>query len=292
MNSDGIPRRPYGTHGDQLSVIGMGGIVIQDKEQDQANRMVAEFVERGVNYFDVAPAYGKGMAEKRLGPALEPYRKESFLACKSGRRDAAGAVEELHTSFERLRTDYFDLYQLHGITEVEKDVDAAFAPGGVMELVDAMRRDGRARHVGFSAHATEAALAAMDRYDFDSILVPINYASWLKGDFGPAIVETARSKGLTILALKAMARHRWPENDPLRKVYGKTWYRPIDDPHEAALALKFTLSQPVAAAVMPGEEAPFRLGMDLAPKLELPITDAEMDELRELAGAGQPVFAR
>jgi aryl-alcohol dehydrogenase-like predicted oxidoreductase len=287
-----IPRRPFGPDRIPLSVIGMGGIVSQDKTQDGANRFVAEMVERGINYFDVAPSYGKGMAEKRLGPALEPYRDDCFLACKTMRRDRAGAEEEIRTSLERLRTDRFDLFQLHALTDVEKDVEAAFAKGGVMELVDAMRRDGRARHVGFSAHSTDAALAAMDRYDFDSILVPINYASWLAGGFGPAIVETAQAKGVSILALKAMARHRWPDDDPLRQTYTKTWYRPIDDAHEAELALKFTLSKPVTAAVPPGEEKPFRLALDLVNQLDGPITEAETDELRKLANVGEPVFSR
>jgi len=286
-----IPRRPFGPDRIPLSVIGMGGIVTQDKTQEQADRFVAEVIERGINYFDVAPSYGKGMAEKRLGPALQPYRDDCFLACKSGRRDRAGAEQELATSLQRLRTDHFDLFQLHALTDVEKDVDVAFGKGGVMELVDAMRRDGRARHVGFSAHSTDAALAAMDRYDFDSILVPINYASWMKGGFGPAIVEAAQARGVSILALKAMARHRWPDDDPLRQTYNKTWYRPIDDAREAELALKFTLSQPVTAAIPPGEETPFRLALDLVSQLELPITDAETDELRTLAGVGEPVFS-
>jgi len=286
-----IPRRPFGSDRIPLSVIGMGGIVTQDKTQEQADRFVAEVIERGINYFDVAPSYGKGMAEKRLGPALQPYRDDCFLACKSGRRDRAGAEQELATSLQRLRTDHFDLFQLHALTDVEKDVDVAFSKGGVMELVDAMRRDGRARHVGFSAHSTDAALAAMDRYDFDSILVPINYASWMKGGFGPAIVEAAQARGVSILALKAMARHRWPDDDPLRQTYTKTWYRPIDDAREAELALKFTLSQPVTAAIPPGEETPFRLALDLVSQLELPITDAETDELRTLAGVGEPVFS-
>ncbi len=266
--------------------------MVQDKAPEDANRFVAEIVERGINYFDVAPSYGKGMAEARLGPALQPHRDECFLACKTNKRDRATAEKELATSLERLRTDYFDLYQLHAITDVEKDVDAAFARGGVMELVDQMRRDGRARHVGFSAHSTEAALAAMERFDFDSILVPINYASWLKGDFGPAIVDAAESRGMSILALKAMARHRWADNSPMRETYTKTWYRPIDDPDEAALALKFTLSQPVTAAVMPGEETPFRLGMMLAGTLRLPINEEELGRLRTLAELGEPVFNR
>src|SRR5438105_6993856 len=121
--------RTLGRTGAQLSVIGFGGIVVNGLEQDEANRVVAGVVERGVTYFDVAPSYGNGESEEKLGPALEPFRKDTFLACKTGMRDAKGAQEELDRSLRRLRTDHFDLYQLHGVTELE-DVERVFAPGG------------------------------------------------------------------------------------------------------------------------------------------------------------------
>ncbi len=289
--NNAIGRRPFGKQGDKLSIIGMGGIVIQDMEQEDANRYVAAAVERGVNYFDVAPSYGHGMAETRLGPALEPYRKQSFLACKTGKRDATGAEEEIAGSFERLRTDYFDLFQLHAITDVEKDVDAAFASGGVMEMIDRYKREGRIRHVGFSAHSTEAALAAMGRYDFDSILVPLNFAAWFDDAFGPQMLEAAEEHDMSVLALKALARHKWPPNDPLRREYGKCWYRPVTDPYEAKLALRFTLSLPVSAAIPPGEAACFDMAMDLAAEFE-PITPEETATLKNLVESFKtdPIF--
>jgi aryl-alcohol dehydrogenase-like predicted oxidoreductase len=146
-----IPKRKYGKTEVMLSVIGFGGIVVMDTEQEKANRIVAEAYERGVNYFDVAPGYGN--AEIKLGPALEPYRKNVFLACKTGHRAYTAAKKDFETSLERLKTDYFDLYQLHGITDVEKDVEAAFAEGGVMKLLLEEKKQGRIRHLGFSAHS-------------------------------------------------------------------------------------------------------------------------------------------
>ena len=74
-----IPKRPYGKTGDYLSIIGFGGIVVMNAEQSHANRVVKESYERGINYYDVAPSYGN--AEDKLGPALEPFRKDCFLAC-------------------------------------------------------------------------------------------------------------------------------------------------------------------------------------------------------------------
>ncbi len=205
-----LPKRPYGRSGEMLSVIGLGGIVVMNAEQADADRIVAEAVERGVNYFDVAPGYGD--AEIKLGPALQPYRKDVFLACKTSKRQAAPALEELERSLQRLRTDHFDLYQLHGVTDVASDVDAAFESDGVMPMLIEQHKAGRIRHLGFSAHSVDAAMAAMDRYDFDSILWPTNFACYFTGSFGPQVVEAALGKDTAVLALKAMARQIWPDD--------------------------------------------------------------------------------
>jgi len=286
-NTAVLPRREFGKTGIQLSIIGMGGIVVKDADQDHANRIVSEFVERGVNYFDVAPSYGD--AEDKLGPALEPHRKNVFLACKTQKRTAGEAAEQLKRSFEKLRTDYFDLYQLHAVTDVAKDIDSVFAKGGAMEVITEARKAGQIRHIGFSAHSVEAAFAAMDRFDFDSILFPVNFANYFAGNFGPQIMERAQSKGMACLALKALARQKWPENDPGRKIFTKCWYQPLDDRKEADLALRFTLGQPVTAALPPGDEALFRLALDLAPGLS-PLTESQSLELKQLAASLNPLF--
>jgi len=275
-----IPRREYARTGRMLSVIGFGGIVVQDLPQDQANRVVADAVGQGVNYFDVSPNYGD--AELKLGPALEPFRDQAFLACKTSKRTAEAAQADLDESLRRLRTDHLDLYQLHALTDMAKDVDVAFGAGGAIEVLDRARKQGRVRHVGFSAHNEQAALAAMDRYDFDSVLFPINYACWLRGGFGPSVVAAAREKGLATLALKALAQGKWDKDDPLRPQYRRCWYRPITDPRLAGLALRFTLGQPITAAVSPGEEAMLSLALDLCVQLD-PLTPAELDELKALA---------
>lgn len=282
-----LPKRAYGKTGVELSVIGFGGIVVMNLAQPEANRIVAEAVERGVNYFDVAPTYGD--AEERLGPALEPYRKDVFLACKTTQREREAAEMEFNRSLERLRTDHFDLYQLHGITSVEKDVDPVFVKGGVMDMLVEKRKAGQIRFIGFSAHSTEAALAAMDRFDFDSILFPFNFAAYHKGKFGPEVMARAQEKGVARLALKAMAKQRWPENDPLRERFSKCWYQPVSEQSLASLALRWTLSQPVTAAIPPGEVPLFRMALDIAEQLK-PIAPEEEKELIALAEQLNPVF--
>src|SRR4030042_1291283 len=99
-NAPKLPQRAYGDTGQRLSIIGFGGMVVRGVEQEQANRLVAEAIEKGVNYFDVAPSYGD--AEFKLGPALESHRKDVFLACKTTQRTGEGAAGELKESLKRL----------------------------------------------------------------------------------------------------------------------------------------------------------------------------------------------
>ncbi len=108
-----LPRRPLGRTGEHLSVIGFGGNIIKEEQPDEAARMVREAYEQGINYFDVAPLYGN--AEELMGPPLEDFRREIFLSCKTNQRLAESSAMELERSLKRLRTDYFDLYQLHSV---------------------------------------------------------------------------------------------------------------------------------------------------------------------------------
>jgi predicted aldo/keto reductase-like oxidoreductase len=188
-----------------------------------------------------------------------------------------------------LRTDYLDLYQLHAITDVKKDVDTAFARGGAMGVFIEAKKQGQVRYLGFSAHSEEAALAAMKRYDFDSILFPINFATFHRGSFGPKVIAAAQSKGVARLALKALARQQWPQDDPSRKEYPKCWYQPLTERDEARLGLYFTLSQSVTAALPPGEESLFRMALDLAMDFK-PLSTQDLEKVKQMAASLNPIF--
>ena len=283
-NKEKIGKRKLGETGEKLSMIGFGGILVMDETIQTARERVAAAVDRGINYFDVAPTYGN--AETRLGPALKPYRKDSFLACKTTQRKKDGARQELENSLKNLQTDYFDLYQLHALT-TEEDVEEAFGPDGAMEVFLKAKRDGLVRYLGFSAHSEKAALMAMERYDFDTILFPINYVCWHKGRFGKRVVQKAQEKNLGILALKGLAYSRIPEgqDDP----YEKLWYIPIEDSQIADLSLRFTLSQGVTAAVPPGDYSFFNPAIDIACNYK-PLSKAEKETLLDSQEDAIPLF--
>jgi len=279
--------RTLGKTGQSLSIIGFGGILVRDVDSAEASRLVGRAIDVGINYFDVAPSYGN--AQDMLGPALEPYRANVFLACKTTKRDAASARLELENSLRVLRTDHFDLYQLHAMT-TPADVEQVFGPGGAMEAFERARDEGKTRFIGFSAHSAEVAVELLNRYPFASVLTPINFGIYLKGGFGPQIVEATQRSGAGLLALKAMAWTKLPEGLPReQRRWTKCWYEPITDPEIAQLALRFTLSLPVTAAITPGHAELFEMALPVGEDPR-PLTPAERERLAQLAEQIDPLF--
>ncbi len=284
-NNFELPKRVLGRTGERVSSIAFGGIMLNDHSPEFANEIVSKAIELGVTYFDVAPSYGN--AEAKLGPALKPYRKDCFLACKTHERGSEGAEKTLNQSLTYLETDYFDLFQLHAIT-TRDDVEKAFAPGGAMEVIEKAKQDGKIRYVGFSAHSVEAALLAMEKYDFDTAMFPLNFACWNAGDFGPQIYEKALSRNMGVIALKAMAL---TANKPGQEKYDKNvWYQPVTDEETMKLALKFTLSKEIATAIPPGKSTLFLKAIEFMKDYK-PITPLESEKLMALAAQTPPLFA-
>jgi predicted aldo/keto reductase-like oxidoreductase len=261
--SSPFPKRRLGRTGEMISMIGFGGILVKDEDQKSASNLISRAVDLGINYFDVAPSYGN--AEEILGPALKPYRKDSFLAGKTMERQKDGAERELQESLKKLHTDYFDLYQLHALTEKE-DVDKVFGPKGAMELIIKAKK--------------------AEKYDFDSILFPINFVCWHQGDFGPKVVATARRKNMGILALKALALTTVEKG---KNPFDKLWYQPVQDKNLANLALRFTLSQGTTAAIPPGDVRFFWQATQIAQRFT-PLNDSNNKELKKLSVGIKPLF--
>jgi aryl-alcohol dehydrogenase-like predicted oxidoreductase len=282
-----VQYRVLGKTGQSLSVIGFGAMLVRDVSTAEASKLVQRGLDAGINYFDVAPSYGN--AQDMLGPALEPYRSNVFLACKTTKRDAAAARAELENSLRVLRTDHFDLYQLHAMTTMA-EVEQVFGPGGAMETFEQARSEGKARLLGFSAHSAEVAVELLRRYPFASVLTPINFGIYLKGHFGPQIVEACQRAGAGLLALKSMAWTKLPEGTAReQRHWTKCWYEPITDPEIARLALRFTLSLPVTAAITPGHPELWEMALPVGEEVQ-PLTPAERERLLRLAEQIDPLF--
>src|SRR6201995_2280574 len=281
-----IARRPLGKTGEHLSIIGFGGIVVMDENPTNSKNIVAEAVDRGINYFDGGPRYGN--AQERLGPALAPYRKDCFLACKTEGRMKDDSRKQLEESLRLLKTDHVDLYQFHALTKMA-DLDKVLGPGGAMETMEAAKKEGKIRYIGFSVHSAETAIAAMDRYHFDTVLFPVNFVLFSQANFGPQILKKAQEKNMGILALKAMAKTVWSAEQKPNHPEPKCWYQPAAYPNEAALGLRWTLGHPVTAALPPGDEKYFRLAMDVAQNYK-PLETHEEQMLIARANGVEPIF--
>src|ERR1035438_4103837 len=140
-----IARRTLGKTGEKPSI---------NEDTGAASNIVAEAVDRGVNYFDVAPSYGN--AQERLGAALAPYRNKCFLACKTDGRMKDDSRADLEQSLKLLKTDHFDLYQFHALTKMA-DLDKVLGPGGAIETFEAAKKEGKIRYIGFSVHSVGTA---------------------------------------------------------------------------------------------------------------------------------------
>jgi aryl-alcohol dehydrogenase-like predicted oxidoreductase len=271
------------------SAVAFAGIVNMDETPEDAIRFTAYAVDAGVNYFDVAPSYGN--AEVRLSGALLPFRKDVYLACKTQKRDAAGAREELLSSLKQLKTDHFDVYQLHAMT-THDDVAQAFGKDGAMETLLWARREGLIRNIGFSAHNEDTALRCLELYDFDTVMFPVNWAMGLTSGWGDRIAEAVKQKGIGLIAIKALIERKWREGEA--HAFPKSWCKPIwDNEPLAVAAMKYAYSKGAAMLIPPGNFAHQRFMIDHADlSKNEPLSAKELDMLRAEAEIvkGEAIF--
>ena len=270
-----------GKTGFQISAVTFGGIIEMNETDSDAQRYVDAAIERGVNYFDVAPSYGN--AQDKLGPALEQYRHGVYLACKTEKRDAAGAKAELLNSLKVLRTDYFDVYQLHGM-RAPQDVERAFADDGAMQTMLWAKKEGLIRNIGFSTHNEDVALRTLELYDFDTVLFPMYWAMGINTGWGDRIAQRVKQTDAGLLAMKTLIHRAWLDGED-RSAYPKSWCKPISgDEALGVAAMKYGLSKGAATLIPPGNFEHFTFMTDhIDDCLAAPLTDAEWARLREEA---------
>tara|TARA_B100000902_G_scaffold396250_1_gene456777 strand:- start:2532 stop:3395 length:864 start_codon:yes stop_codon:yes gene_type:complete len=276
--------RKYGPDKVNLSIVGLGGIVVKDTSLKESENIINFAYENGVNYFDVAPGYGN--AQELMGPGINKIRDNVFLACKTNKRDSAGSENELNDSLSKLKTDYFDLYQLHGM-KTEDDFLKVSSTDGALKTLFKAKKDGRVKHIGFSCHSVKVANLLLDNFEFDSILFPVNWALILKNNFGTEVIKKCNDNNVSVLALKCMASELWGSDD--RGEFQKCWYRPLSDKDFIEMAIKFTLSKKVVSFLPPGNERLFKLAIEIVNNDLEKITDDEIKFLKEQSKIINPI---
>jgi aryl-alcohol dehydrogenase-like predicted oxidoreductase len=289
-HASGLPRRMLGRTGQAVSIIGFPGLALARLPQDEANRAVRYSFDKGVNYYDVAPAYGNGKAEIAMGPALKALpRDQIFLSCKTKKRDAAGAMAELEQSLTRLGTDHFELHQLH-VMSTAADVKESFGPGGAMEALLKAREQGKVRWLGFSAHTKEAALDCLRHFKFETVMYPVNFVEHYTHQFDPEVLALSRQEGAAVIAIKPISGGSWKEGE--KKTRNNYWYRALEDSGEIAQAIRFALSLDPVVTAIPVSFVDLHEKCIAAGCSFRPATNADLAAMRKLAEKYAPLFPR
>jgi aryl-alcohol dehydrogenase-like predicted oxidoreductase len=282
-----LPRRVLGRTGVKLSIVGFPGLALTKCDQEKATAALHDAFDRGVNYFDVAPNYGNGDAEIKMGIGLQGMdRAKYFLACKTHKRDQPGAQMELDRSLQRLKTDHFDLYQLHHLV-TPTEVKQALGPGGAMDVMLKAKEQGKIKYIGFSAHTTKGALEAMKTFKFDSIMFPINFVEFYTRGFGKEVIELANEQGAGLISIKPISWGTWPKEGQKNREW---WYRSVEEPRQIQLALRFALSQKGVTAAIPTSFVDLLDKTIEAAKVFKPLDSDAAKELQQMAANRESIF--
>ena len=247
-----MERRRLGRTGQMSTVVAFGSAGIGRVDQETADRAIQTALDFGVNHFDVAPRYGE--AELRLKPWMPRIRGKIFLGCKTAQRTRDTAKADLHRSLERLGTDRLDLYQLHVVCK-RHELDECTAKGGALEALIEAREEGIVRWLGITGHTHDAPathLEALRRFDFDTVMFPLNFVLWSIPEYrrdAQALLDACRQKDVGAQVIKTLAKDPWGD----RPRTHSTWYEPFTDQATIDQAVAFNLSQPVTTLCSTGD---------------------------------------
>lgn len=207
-DAKGLPTAVLGRTG--VSVprigIGLGSRYCSVTDEDKAQAILNACLDHGFYYWDSAYSYRNKdiISEERIGRVLKNRRKDIFLATKCESRSYDGAMREAEESLKRLRTDHFDLYQIH-LIQSPADAEAIGFSDGVLKALTKLKDEKTARFIGFTGHLSAEGMAeAARRYDFDTMLIALNHYPERKGDMEGGAIPVAAAKKMGIMIIKAI----------------------------------------------------------------------------------------
>ncbi len=208
-----VPKRKLGSTGEWVSMIGLGGAHIGDKKKvsdADAIALMRDAVEGGITFFDNCWDYNDGLSEERMGKALrDGFRERVFLMTKLDGRTAQAAMGQLEQSLKRLQTDRIDLVQVHEVIRMN-DPERAFAEGGIMEALQAAKKAGKLRYIGFTGHKDPAIhlhmleTARQAGFAFDTVQMPLNVMDAHFKSFEQNVLPVLKERNIGVLGMKSM----------------------------------------------------------------------------------------
>lgn len=278
-----IEKQPFGRTGHLSTRAIFGAAALSQVTQAAADRTLELLLEYGVNHIDTAASYGD--AELRIGPWMEQHRQHFFLATKTGERTYQQARDEIHRSLKRLRVDHVDLLQLHNLVEPD-EWEVALGPGGALEAAVEARQQGLVRFIGVTGHGTSVAAMhqrALERFDFDSVLLPYNYVMMQNPQYAAdfeALLAICQARNVAVQTIKAIARGPWGDKPQTHA----TWYEPLEDQAAIDAAVQWVLGRPGIFLDTAGDTHLLPKVLDAASRFQTALSreaaEAEMMELK------------
>jgi aryl-alcohol dehydrogenase-like predicted oxidoreductase len=265
-----IPKRPLGSTGLKVSVLGVGGYHLGSVDSDsEATQIVNEALDAGINFFDNAWEYHQGLSEERLGRALKGKRDRAVVmtkVCTHG-RDKKVAMRQLEESLTRLQTDHLDVWQIHEVI-YENDPDLIFAPHGAAEALLQAKQQGKVRFVGFTGHKDPSIHLKMlsHRFPFDTVQMPLNCLDATFRSFESHVLPEVNRRGLAALGMKSL---------------GGSGELVREGAVVATMGLRYAMSLPVAVTISGIDSLEvLQQNLEIARDFQ-PLTDSEMQALRD-----------
>ena len=272
-----IEKMPFGRTGHQSSRAIFGAAALGRVSQEKADAVLETALSFGLNHIDTAASYGD--SELRLAPFLKRHRDGVFLASKTGDRTYQDARASIHSSLERLGVERLDLIQLHNLVD-EDEWNTALGDGGALEAAVEARDKGLVRFIGVTGHGSRVAemhLKSLDRFPFDSVLLPYNFTMNSQLDYAADFEELYRvcqERGVAIQTIKSIARRRWQGEDGPRY----SWYEPLRDPAAIRRAVRYVLVRPGLFLNTSSDATLLRQTLDAADSEQQPVPDDALDQ--------------
>jgi aryl-alcohol dehydrogenase-like predicted oxidoreductase len=273
-----IERAPFGATGHDSSRVIFGAAALGSVSHADAERALELLLEHGINHIDVAASYGD--AELRVAPWLRRNPGTFFVATKTGERTYRGAREEIRRSLDRLGVDRVDSIQLHNLVDVI-DWETALGPNGALEAAIEARQEGLVRFIGVTGHGLsvpEMHRRSLERFAFDSVLLPYNYVQMQDPHYAEtfeAVAAVCAERNIALQTIKSLALRRWEG----RAKTASTWYEPLREQPDIDLAAHWVLGRPQAFLLTTGDVEILPRLLDAAERFERRPSDEEMAEL-------------
>jgi aryl-alcohol dehydrogenase-like predicted oxidoreductase len=275
-----IAKLPFGNTGHMSTRVIFGSVCLKQADQHEADNVLELLLKYGINHIDTAPLYGD--AELRLGPWMKHHRDRFFLATKTDQRTYQNAREQFFRSLDRLQVDRVDLLQMHNLTDVVYR-EIAMGPGGALEFLVEARDQGLTQFIGVTGHgilAPKMHLESLDRFAFDSVLLPCNYPlmqdPYYRDHFN-RLISYCSEHNIAVQTIKSVARGLWG-NKPRNHI---TWYEPITDEQSIAKFVHWVQAIAGIFLITVGDIQELPKFLEAAASYQSPPPDEKMKELVE-----------